>query len=184
MIARLFPVLLMMLSLTASLNAQTAAPAEEVLQKAYKKADEEKKNVFVLFTASWCGWCKVMNKSLNDSTVKPLLEKNYVITHLVINEFEKNKHLENPDAKAFFKKFNGEKQGIPFWLVLNKNGDLLADSRIRPAGASLDAPGDNIGCPAKENEVAEFIQVLRKTSTLNEGELNLIATRFRKNKSH
>lgn len=182
MIFRLFFILLMMLGTTASLDAQTAPPAAEILQKAYVKAARENKSVFVLFTASWCGWCKAMDKSMNDSTIKPLFEKNYVITHLVVKELKDKRYLVNPGAEDFLRKYNGEKQGIPFFLILNKDGNLLADSQIRPAGASLDVTGDNIGCPASENEVAAFIQILRKTSKLNTDELNLISARFSKNK--
>lgn len=181
MILRFFSILLMMLGSVASLDAQTAAPAAEMLQKAYAKAAKENKNVFVLFTASWCPACKLMDKSMNDSTVKPLFEKNYVITRLVINELKDKQHLVNPGAKEFLAKYKGDKQGIPYWLVMNKDGKLLADSQIRQAGSSLDAPGDNMGCPTKETEVAQLIEILRKTSKLNKEELDLIAASFRKN---
>jgi thioredoxin-related protein len=40
--------------------------ASDILDKAYVKAKEENKNVFVIFHASWCGWCKRMDKNMND----------------------------------------------------------------------------------------------------------------------
>ncbi|MBD0287325.1 MAG: hypothetical protein ICV79_18150, partial [Flavisolibacter sp.] len=59
---------------------------------------------------------------------------------------------------------------------------LLADSQIRPEGAGLDEPGQNAGCPAKKEEVAHFIRVLKKTSALNKDQLAIIQKRFRENK--
>lgn len=36
--------------------------ASDILKNASKKAKLENKNVFVMFNASWCGWCKKMDK--------------------------------------------------------------------------------------------------------------------------
>ena len=62
------------------------------------------------------------------------------------------------------------------------NIDLTYPKGHLKEGQSLDTPGENIGCPAEENEITAFIQVLKKTSTLNDDELQVIAERFRKNK--
>ena len=53
------------------MTAQEAGrQANEVLQEAYQQAAREKKNVFLMFHASWCGWCHKMDSSMNDKTVK------------------------------------------------------------------------------------------------------------------
>ena len=44
-----------------------------------------------------------------------------------------------------------------------------------------DISGDNSGCPASANEVAYFINVLKKTSNLNAADLAAIERRFRDN---
>jgi len=150
-------------------NAQESA--SDILDKAYVKAQEENKNVFVIFHASWCGWCKQMDKNMNDDSCKDLFERNYVITHLVVQESRENKHLENPGADEVLKKYKGEKSGIPFWLIFDKDGKLLEDS--------FNSTGQNLGCPATGEEVAEFVSILKNTSDMKEKELEIVALKFR-----
>lgn len=147
--------------------------AEAVLKPVYAQAAKEKKNVLLIFHASWCGWCHKMDTSLRDRSVQPLMDRNYVTTHLTVYESKDKKDLENPDALPFLTSHGGADKGIPYWLVLDKDGKVLANSEY--------APGKNSGCPASEPEVAYFISVLRKTSSLREDELKVIQKRFRQN---
>lgn len=177
------PLLLPVLLLIQTLVTAQQAPkhTDEILQEARQQAASQKKKVFVIFHASWCGWCHKMDTSMNDPSVKAFFAKNYVVRHLVVQEAKDKKNLENPGATELLKKYNGNDQGIPYWLIFDKDGKLLADSKIRPAGAGLDAPGKNTGCPATQEEVTHFIEVLKKTSGLKDTELTLIEQRFRKN---
>ena len=160
--------------------AQTAAlPASEVvLKEAYAKAAKEDKKVMLIFHASWCGWCKKMEASLNDPSIKPLIDNNYVIATLDVMEQPAKKNLENPGSLEVMTRLKGEKSGLPFWVVLDAKGKVLGDSQVRPAGASLDTYGDNVGCPASPNEVAFFTALLKNTSKLNDEQLSVIAKRF------
>ena len=103
----------------------------------------------------------------------PLIEKNYIITHLTVHESPAKKNMENPGAMELMNKYGGADQGLPYWLVFDKKGTLLANSQYKP--------GENAGCPASAEEVAYFITVLQKTSSLNKEELEVIKNRFRKN---
>jgi len=70
------------------------------------------------------------------------------------------------------------------WRVGHTLGrNLLADAKIRPAGAGIEAEGKNTGCPANEEEVNYFIDVLKKTTPLKNDELGIIRKRFRKNEA-
>jgi thioredoxin-related protein len=155
---------------------------DQVLKQAYAKAAKEHKNVIVLFHASWCGWCKKMEASLNDPTVKKSFEDNYVITWLTVLETPQMKKDENPGAMDLLTKYHGEKSGIPFFLIMDPNGKLLADSQIRPAGASLDTPGENMGCPAEDKELVYWSDILKATSKIKEPQLARIRECFAKNK--
>jgi len=162
--------------------AQQAPPsANKVLQEAMQQAGREKKNVLVIFHASWCGWCHKMDSSINDPGCKKFFEDNYVIRHLVVDETKDKKNLENPGANELRLKYHGDEEGIPFWLIFDKDGNMLADSQIRPAGTTAAAKGENVGCPAAEKEVSYFIEVLKKTSHITDAEQSAIEKRFRQN---
>jgi thiol-disulfide isomerase/thioredoxin len=168
--------------LSATSKAQPPKSADEILKQAYSTAAKEKKKVFVIFHASWCGWCKKMDTAMNDQSVKKFFTDNYVIRHLVVYESKEKENLENPGALDLLKKYKGDDQGIPYWFVFDKYGKLLADSKSRPEGGGLET-GDNTGCPANEKEVAYFLKILRETSSLKDTELDIIQKRFRKNEN-
>jgi len=171
------------LAVGASLQAQSPPSAEAVLKEATAIAAREHKNVFILFHASWCGWCHKMDTAMNDKSMKKYFTDQYVIRHLVVYESDEKKKLENPGAVDLLTKYKGNDQGIPYWLIFDKDGKLLADSKIRPEGGGLET-GDNTGCPANEQEVEHFVKVLKQTSSLKEAELTAIRKRFRQNESH
>lgn len=168
--------------MTIRCMSQTLAPAADVILKAaYDRAGKEDKKVFVIFHASWCGWCHKMDSSMNDISCRDFFENNYVTCHLTVDESKGKEYLENPGAKEFRKKYKGENAGIPFWLIFDRDAQLLADSMIRPDGAGFEAKGDNSGCPASKAEVTYFIKVLKKTSRLTMAQLSVIAKRFSQN---
>lgn len=155
--------------------------ASDILQEAYQQAGSENKKVFVLFHASWCGWCHKMDSSMNEATLKGFFNSNYVIKHLVVYESNDKKQLENPGAMDLLTKYYGQDVGIPYWIIFDKNGNWLADSQIRPEGSDFKIRGENVGCPASREEVNHFLNVLRKTSSLNSDQAALIEKRFLRN---
>jgi thiol-disulfide isomerase/thioredoxin len=146
--------------------------ADIVLNKALTEAKANKKNVLLIFHASWCGWCKMMEKNMNLPETKPLFEKNFVTTYLDVQERGEKKSLENPGAQEMMNKYKGQNAGLPFWLVLNPKGQILADS--------FDGKGDNLGSPATPEEVNSFLAKLEKSSKLNKEELQTIHKVFAK----
>jgi len=134
--------------------------ASVILEKAMAQAKKEKKNVLVMYHASWCSWCKKMEANMQNEAVKSYFAKNYVTTFLTVQEKKENKNLENPGAEDILKKYKADKSGIPFWQIYDADGNLLADS--------FNAKGENLGCPATKEEVAEFTEKLKKTSSLTE----------------
>ena len=161
---------------------QSTRHTDEVLKEAYGKAAAENKNVFLMFHASWCGWCHKLDSSLNDKSIKDFFDKSYVTTHLTVYESKDKKNLENPGAIEFLSKYKGNDLGIPYWIIIDKNGKWLADSQMRSDGEDYNVSGENVGCPASREEVNHFLKVLRKTSALNATQLAVVEKRFLLNK--
>ena len=168
------------LLLTQAVSAQTTpSSADAVVASACKEAAATHRKVFIIFHASWCGWCHRMDSLMANPTCKSLFEDHYVIRHLVIMESADKKALENPGAQELYTKYAGPKgQGIPFWLIIDEKGNVVADSRIKPDGAAPGSAGNNCGCPAEPDEVTYFIKVLHATSPLSDDQLHTIGTIF------
>lgn len=165
-----------------SAHAQPAPPsAEEIMKEAYAVAAKENKKVFIMFHASWCGWCHKMDASMNDKACSKFFDDNFVIRHLVVYEPKGKENLENPGALEMLIRYKGADHGIPFWLVFDKEGNRLADSKMPPPAATPNGEAQNTGCPASKEEVEYFIKVLKKTAALNDDELEIIRKRFRQN---
>jgi thioredoxin-related protein len=152
--------------------------ADAILKEASAQATKEHKKVFIIFHASWCGWCHRMDSIMNNADCKKLFTDNFVIRHLVVLEAKDKKQLENPGGMELMEKYHGKGMGIPFWLIFDAQGKLLADGLIRADGVGLDQTGENSGCPATKEEVAHFVKVLKQTTSLNAGQLAVIEKNF------
>ncbi|MCX6170828.1 MAG: thioredoxin family protein [Ignavibacteriales bacterium] len=128
------------------ITAQEVKPqnADNIYNAALKEAKASDKNVFLLFHASWCGWCKRLEKAIQSNELKKIFEDNYVITHLDVEERgEKIALLENPGGSEIKKNFGGEEAGLPFYVFLDESGKKLADSNVSDNNSNLGYPGSN-----------------------------------------
>lgn len=166
---KFFKVILVASLFLFQLNA-AQEKADTELNKAFTEAKAQKKNVLLIFHASWCGWCKLMEKNMNLPETKPIFDKKFVTTYIDVQERGEKKKLENPGGQELMNKYKGENAGLPFWLVLNPKGEVLADS--------FDSKGDNLGSPATPDEVATFMAKLEKSSKMNKQELQTIQKVF------
>ena len=129
--------------------------ADSILKTSYKEAEVSNKNVFLIFHASWCGWCKRLEKAMQSDELKRIFENNFIITHLdVLEHGDKIKELENPGGNEVMKNFGGEKSGLPFYVFLDASGKKLADSNVMPED-------QNIGYPGSDEEIAAFGNIIK-----------------------
>lgn len=64
-----------------------------------------------------------------------------------------------------FDSMGGGNGGIPFWVIIDKNGKLLANSNAKNNQEPLsDLKGDNTGCPVDVAGRTYFIRVLKETT--------------------
>ncbi|MBC7527169.1 MAG: thioredoxin family protein [Chthonomonadaceae bacterium] len=131
-------------------------PVASVLKKAQSQAKKEKKSVLVIYHASWCGWCKRLDKVMEIPDFKKTISENYVVVHLDVMENGDKKVLENPGGNELMKEMGGEKSGLPFYVFLDEKGKKLADSNVM-------AKDGNIGYPGAKNEITAFETLLTKT---------------------
>jgi len=141
-------------------HVQAAPPsAEELLAQAGKKAEAEKKVIYVHFGASWCGWCKRHDAFLEQAAIKPVFEKYFVPVKVVVQESAQNKALENAGADELLKKVGGP-SGLPFSAFLDAKGKLIVNSD-RVADKK---PVGNIGHPFAPEEIEWFVTMMKKSA--------------------
>ena len=172
--------IILIFGFTQNIQAQETPKSVSVLmKKALQQAKEQNKNIFVLFSASWCTWCKQMDSKMKNSSIKQLFSDHYIIEHFTVLEQKSKKHLVNPGAEELLIKYGGQNQGIPFYLIFDNEGSLIADSRMVKNKEVLKGEGSNIGCPGTSYEIDAFAYKLKETSNLTDKELLAIAAIFK-----
>ncbi|WP_294324745.1 thioredoxin family protein [uncultured Chryseobacterium sp.] len=146
--------------------------ADVILKKALTEAKAKNKNVLLMFHASWCKWCHTMENNMKLSETKPVFEKKFVIAYVDVQEMGDKKKLENPGGEELMNRYKGKDAGLPFWLILNAKGEVLADS--------FNDKKENLGCPSTAEEVDVFLAKLKKSSRMNDNELQAVRKAFLK----
>jgi hypothetical protein len=155
-----------------TLGAQTPPPAVQVLEEAKAKAAAGQKNVFLIFHASWCGWCKLLDKFIETPENKAILDRYFVVAHLTVQEHDDKTALNSPGGEEILARVGGTKSGLPFFAFLDARGALIVNSTRPPEGKRA---GANIGYPVQPQEIDWFMAMLRKAvPALKEGEARAI----------
>ena len=145
----------------------TAPPAEETLKAGLARAKAESKRVFLHFGAPWCPWCRKLDAYLWRDEIARVLGAAYVDVKIDVDRMAGGKELDQRYRPK------GDRGGIPFFVILDADGNRLADSFTGPDG--------NIGYPAEPQEVAHFVNVLRQTAPkLSDADIDILKAGLKK----
>ncbi len=143
------------LTLLLALAAQERT-AEDALKDALTAARESKKEVFLTFGTSSCGWCVKFEAWKKKPEIAAILEKEFVLLHVNITTA--------PGGKELYEKYpKAQNGGVPWFVIHDADRAELADSN---------GPAGNIGCPDTEEEIGVFMGILKKVCrTLKDDDL-------------
>lgn len=131
--------------------------AAEVVAQAAADAEASGKRLLLVFHASWCGYCILMDRMLEDVACKPILDKYFVIYHLRALEAKPEMKAQQLDgADAVYASYVPDKIGLPYVAALNGKAERVADSVMRN--------GENFGFPVEAVELDNFQDMMRKAA--------------------
>ncbi len=119
--------------------------AKLVVSEALARASSDDKRVLLTFGAPWCGWCHELHNWLAQKEISAIIDRDFVVAQVDIDRMTAGKEVMSryrPDAKG----------GIPWFVILDAKGAELATS---------DGPKGNIGYPAKPDEIAHFLAMVK-----------------------
>jgi len=107
------------------------------------QAKKEDKQLFLIFGSPTCGWCRVFEKYHADAAVSEVIGKHLVLVKVDVEE--------NPGGQDMYSEY-GKARGVPAFVILDADGNVLADS----------GNGDkNIGFPFQPDEIERYFAVMK-----------------------
>jgi hypothetical protein len=124
-------------------------------------ASSQHKNVMLIFSASWCASCHLLQNFLADPTIRPILDR-YFVKLVVIHGERPNdtRHEDTPGADQLLDSLHDTNTSLPLTVILTSSGKFIVDS-VRPVYRHRDIRA-NIGYPDGTNGTEWFFEMLRQ----------------------
>jgi hypothetical protein len=137
-------------------QGQTHPPAaREILRAATVRAGQEGKQVFVMFSATWCQPCRVTDEFLRRKEVAEVLHRYYIVAK--ISGFaRKDTDLQNAGAEQEKDRL-ARGSGLPAFAILDSKGVLLSDLVVKEAGVRV-----RFSVPPGKTRVGPFLKHLHE----------------------
>lgn len=138
--------------------------ASKALDKARAAAEREDKAVFVLFSTSWCGYCKQLKAMLQTPEVAPLIDP-------YIDLLEIDQEKLGGGRQLRYRLSGSPEGGVPWYAVVDSNGATIT--------TSSSGLGRNIAMPRRADSIKWFVEMIRRAAPrMTADEQNALAAAF------
>lgn len=146
-----------LLSLAVPAVAATST-AQATFARARAEAKQEHKDVLVVFSASWCGPCKLFERYLEDPAMHAITEKAFIIDRVDVGERPGDPHHADTPGGVQLRASLGARgePGFPFIVITNAKGKTIVTS-YRDGNTD-----DNIGYPVQPEEIDWYVGMLKR----------------------
>lgn len=128
---------------------QPIPTGEELLRDAQTKASSDKRCIFLCFGQWGDEWSAKFKAWLAQPEVAPILAKHSVVVHIDL--------LRHGDGLALMDRMGGKRvMTLPWWAIVGADG--------KPIATSESAQMPNIGFPTDDQEIAAFLDLLKRGS--------------------
>ena len=141
-----------------ALHAQS--DAESLFSHAKAEAAQQHKNVLLVFSASWCGPCKLYERFLEDPQMQSITDKAFVLQRFDVGERPGDpKHTDTPGAVKLRTALGAAGEpGFPWIVITDEHGNPIVNS-YRDGNTNA-----NVGYPAAPEEIDWYIDMLKRAA--------------------
>ena len=96
--------------------------ARAEIAEALETAKKTHRRVLLIFGGNWCYDCHVLDAAFHSKEIAPTLNRNYIVVHVNIGDFDKNLDLADKYEIPL-------KKGVPAAAVLKSDGTLVVSQK-------------------------------------------------------